>query len=207
MARYNDAVCRLCRREGMKLFLKGNRCNTAKCAIQKRNSPPGVHPWNRAKKDYGKQLREKQKAKRYYGVMDKQFKKYFKEADRLRGDTGENLLLLLERRIDNVLRRLGFASSIAQARQLIIHRHVKVNGVTVKSPSFQVRKGDTITPVDKEKSKKLIQGILEDLQEKTLPSWLSLDEGDLVGKVIELPNRGEVPVEIQEQLIVEFSSI
>ncbi|RME74910.1 MAG: 30S ribosomal protein S4 [Planctomycetota bacterium] len=207
MARYRDAVCRLCRREGMKLFLKGERCFTPKCSIQRRNQPPGMHPWNRgSKKDYGKQLREKQKAKRYYGILDSQFKKYFKEAERLKGDTGQNLLILLERRLDNVVRRLGFGVSIAQARQLVVHRHIMVNGKIVDRPSYQVKQGDIIAPSSKESSQKLVKENLELGQGLEMPTWLNLDAESLQGTVVEMPIRDEIPIEIHEQLIVEFSS-
>lgn len=207
MARYRDAVCKLCRREGMKLFLKGERCFTPKCAIQRRNQPPGMHPWNRgSKKDYGRQLREKQKVKRYYGILDAQFKKYFKEAERLKGDTGQNLLILLERRLDNVVRRLGFGCSIAQARQLVAHRHIHVNGKVLDRPSYQVKQGDVITPSPKESSQKLIKNNLELGQGLEMPTWLTLDGDSLKGIVVEMPLRDEVPIEIHEQLIVEFSS-
>ncbi|RME03217.1 MAG: 30S ribosomal protein S4 [Planctomycetota bacterium] len=206
MARYTDAVCRLCRREGMKLFLKGERCFTRKCAFERRPSIPGVHPWKRQKTEYGRRLREKQKVKRYYGILDKQFKKYFRQAERLRGDTGLNLLLLLERRLDNVLRRLGLAVSVAQARQFILHRHILLNNRLATRPSILVKKGDTISVAEKEKSQNLIKQNLNANTDLEPATWLSFSEDTLEGVVLELPIREEIPIQIEEQLIVEFAS-
>ena len=207
MARYTDAVCRLCRRERMKLYLKGERCFTAKCAIQRRNQIPGMHPWSRgAKKEYGERLREKQKVKRFYGILDAQFRRFYEMAEKQRGDTGINLLILLERRLDNVVRRAHFAVSVRQARQFVVHRHIAVNGKIIDIPSYLLKPGDVISPAQRETSKRLVQEAYESGIGLEIPSWLSIDEENLTAKMIEMPNREEVPIEVREQLIVEFAS-
>jgi len=207
MARHTGAVCRLCRREGMKLFLKGARCETAKCSVSRREYPPGVHSWRRGKfSEYGTQLREKQKLKRAYGLLEKQFRLYFAQAERKKGNTGENLLILLERRLDNVVYILGFALSRAQGRQLIAHGHVTVNGKRVDIPSYSVRPGDVIEPYDSEKSKQLIKGYLEQSEERQMPAWLERSRDPPRGAVVSMPTRDDVTLPVQEQLIVEFSS-
>ena len=205
MGRYTGPVCRLARREGVNLFIKGIRSD--KC-LSKRPQPPGMHPWSRPKTEYARQLREKQKLKRYYGIMEKQFRKTYKEADRLRGDTGENLIILLERRLDNVVRRLGMGLTTAQARQFIVHGHLQVNGKKVDRPSFRVKTGDVITPVNKEKSQKLIKTYLEIETDVFCPSWLSINVEEMRGQVLETPVRDEVLISsyLEEQLIVEFCS-
>ena len=209
MARYTGPRCRLCRREGMKLFLKGERCYTDKCAFERRSYPPGQHgqAQMRAKRsDYGIRLREKQKVKRIYGVSEKQFKKYFDRADRMRGQTGHNLLQLLERRLDNVVYRLGFASSRAQARQMVVHGLFKVNGRTVDIPSYLVRPGEVIELKEKYRQNPYIQENLEAVVRRGVPQWLELDADNFKGTVKALPTREDVTMPIQEQLIVEFYS-
>ncbi len=209
MARYTGPRCRLCRREGMKLFLKGERCYTDKCAFERRSYPPGQHgqAQMRAKRsDYGIRLREKQKVKRIYGVSEKQFKKYFDRADRMRGQTGHNLLQLLERRLDNVVYRLGFASSRAQARQMVVHGLFKVNGRTVDIPSYLVRPGEVIELKEKYRQNPYIQENLEAVVRRGVPQWLELDAENFKGTVKALPTREDVTMPIQEQLIVEFYS-
>jgi len=205
MARYTGPVCRLCRREGMKLFLKGERCYTGKCAIDRRAYAPGQHGQARAKKptDFGLQLREKQKARRLYGVMEKQFRSYFDEAARRKGVTGENLLTLLERRLDNVVFQLGFASSRPEARQLVNHGHFTVNGKKVNIPSYSVRAGEVIAVKEGSKSSPRIKQLLENLGSRTVPGWLSLDANTAVGTVVALPTREDIQLPIQEHLIVE----
>ena len=209
MARYTGPRCRLCRREGMKLFLKGERCYSDKCAFERRSYPPGQHgqAQMRAKRsDYGIRLREKQKVKRIYGVSEKQFKKYFDRADRMRGQTGHNLLQLLERRLDNVVYRLGFASSRAQARQMIVHGMFKVNGRTVDIPSYLVKPGEIIELKEKYRQNPLIQDNLEAVVRRGVPQWLELDAENFKGTVKALPTREDITMPIQEQLIVEFYS-
>jgi len=205
MARYTGPVCRLCRREGMKLFLKGERCYTGKCAIDRRAYAPGQHGQARAKKptEYGLQLREKQKARRMYGVMEKQFRSYFDEAARRKGVTGENLLVLLERRLDNVVFHLGFASSRPEARQLVNHGHFTVNGKKVDIPSFSVRAGEVIAVKEGSKSSPRMKQLLENLGSRTVPGWLSLDANTAAGTVVALPTREDIQLPIQEHLIVE----
>ena len=208
MARYIGPVCRLCRREAMKLFLKGERCYTEKCAIEKRNFPPGQHGKTRKAKlaGYGLQLREKQKVKRIYGVLEDQFRGYFEEAERTRGITGEMLLQLLERRLDNVVYRLGLATSRPQARQLVRHGHFRVNGRKVNIPSFQVKTGDVVAV--KEKSQKVVRinEALEAVDRRGVPQWLDLDKGGFKGTVKGTPAREDITMPIQEQLIVELYS-
>ncbi|KPJ62574.1 MAG: 30S ribosomal protein S4 [Planctomycetes bacterium DG_23] len=207
MARKLGPLCRLCRREGIKLFLKGTRCDTAKCSVSRRDYPPGQHAWRRRKiSDYGLGLREKQKVKRFYGLMEQQFRLYFKEAQRLKANTGENLLILLERRLDNVVARLGFALSHREARQLVSHGHMTVNGKKVNIPSYLVSPGDVITPASKEKTQKTVRENLELTKDLGLPSWLERSTEPLQGRVLALPNRDDVPIPVQEQLIVEFCS-
>ncbi|SCZ08983.1 30S ribosomal protein S4 [Alkaliphilus peptidifermentans] len=206
MARYTDAVCRLCRREGMKLYLKGDRCYTDKCAINKRNVPPGQHGLSRKKlSNYGIQLREKQKAKRFYGVLETQFRKYFEMADKQAGITGENLLRLLESRLDNVVYRLGLATSRADARQLVVHGHFTVNGRKVDIPSYLVSIGDTIAVKEKSRSSEKFKAIAENFN-GTVPNWLSVDIEKLEGKIVSLPSREDIDLPIAENLIVELYS-
>jgi small subunit ribosomal protein S4 len=206
MARYTDAVCRLCRREGMKLFLKGERCYTEKCAIEKRNFPPGQHGKTRKQKmqGYGVQLREKQKVKRIYGVLEDQFRRYFESADRTRGITGETLLQLLERRFDNVIYRLGLATSRAQARQLVRHGHFQVNGRKVDIPSYSLRSGDVVTIRPTSQKAPTILHAIEEVKGRGIPAWLSFDGA--AGKVVSLPTREQINLPVQEQLIVELYS-
>ena len=207
MARYIDNKCKLCRREGMKLFLKGQRCFTEKCALSRRDYPPGVHAQRRSKvTDYGLHLREKQKLKRIYGLLEKQFRLTFKEAERLKGNTGENLLSLLERRLDNVVVASGFALSRNHARQLINHGHFRVNGRRVSIASFQVRPGDEITPADKEKTKKLVAEAVEINKSQPVPAWIEASHDALTSKITGVPTRTDVPHPIQEQLIIELCS-
>ena len=208
MARYTGPVCRLCRREGMKLFLKGERCYTEKCAIEKRNMPPGQHGKLRKAKivGYGLQLREKQKVKRIYGVLENQFRRYFEMADRTRGITGETLLQLLERRLDNVLYRLGLATSRAQARQLARHGHFTVNGRKVDIPSYSVKPGDVIGVRAGSAENPAIQHALEEVKGRGVPEWLSFDSGTMSGRIASLPTREQINLPVQEQLIVELYS-
>ncbi|MFQ6092563.1 MAG: 30S ribosomal protein S4 [bacterium] len=208
MARYRDAQCRLCRREGEKLFLKGNRCVTDKCAFERRGYAPGQHGHDSRRKisDYGLQLREKQKARRIYGLLERQFKSYYEKAARQKGITGEALLRLLELRLDNVVYRLGFAPSRNAARQLVRHRHFTVNGRGVDIPSYQVKAGDVIRV--KEKSRKLaaIQAALRRIDRRTELPWLQVDKATWTGHVLALPNRDEIPTPVQEHLIVGLYS-
>ncbi len=208
MARYIGPVCRLCRREGMKLFLKGERCYTEKCGIEKRNMPPGMHTKARRAKlvGYGLQLREKQKVKRIYGVLENQFRRYFETADRQRGITGETLLQLLERRLDNAIYRLGFATSRAQARQLVRHGHFLINGKKVDIPSYQLRAGDAVTVRQSSQKNPAILHALEEVKGRGVPVWLSLDSAGVAGKVVSLPTREQINLPVQEQLIVELYS-
>ncbi|HUT83667.1 MAG: 30S ribosomal protein S4 [Proteobacteria bacterium] len=207
MARYTGPSCRLCRRERLKLFLKGERCYSEKCAVDRREYPPGQHGQSRKRySDYDVQLREKQKVKRIYGVMEQQFRGYFEEANRQKGITGENLLLILERRLDNMVYRMGFASSRNEARQLIRHNHFEVNGKRVNIPSYLMRAGDVIEL--KEKSRKIakVQESLEGSSRRGVPRWLEVDKDNLKGKVVALPAREELTMPINEQIIVEFYS-
>lgn len=207
MSRFLGNVCKLCRREGMKLFLKGQRCFTNKCAIEKRDYPPGEHSARRSKvSEYGLRLREKQKLKRIYGLMETQFRFVFERAERMPGNTGESLLVLLERRLDNVLLASGFALSRNQARQLISHGHIQVNGRRVTIPSYLVRTGDTITPQDRERTKKAVKDAVEVNRSQTVPGWLEVDRDSIVAKVNTLPRREDVLHPIKEQLIVELLS-
>ena len=209
MARYTDASCKLCRREKQKLFLKGAKCYSEKCPVEKRAYPPGQHGLNRRQKvsEYGIQLREKQKVRRLYGMLETQFRNTFEKAARLRGVTGENLVKLLERRLDNVVYRLNLASSRKAARQLLLHRHITVNGKVVNIPSYLVSPGDTIQV--KETSRRLAT-IHESLQrtrgEAAVPNWLSLDKANLSGVFLAVPERTDIPLNANEQLIVELYS-
>ena len=207
MARYTGPVCRLCRREGMKLFLKGERCYTEKCAIEKRNMPPGQHGRRRASKmqGYGVQLREKQKVKRTYGVLEDQFRRYFEMADRTRGITGETLLQLLERRLDNAVYRMGFATSRAQGRQLVRHGHFLVNGKKVDIPSYSLKAGDVVTVRQTSKENASILHAVGEVKGRGIPDWIAL-EGELGAKVASLPTRAQINLPVQEQLIVELYS-
>ena len=208
MARYREAVCRLCRREGTKLFLKGRRCLTDKCAIEKRNFAPGQHGKSRRPKliGYGLQLREKQKVRRLYGILEDQFRAYFEKAARMRGVTGENLLLMLERRLDNVTYRLGLATSRAQARQLVRHGHIEVGGRKVNIPAFSVSPGQEIAVREKSRQLPSIQQALELMGNKAVPPWLEMNRETLKARVISLPKREDVNFPIQEQMIVELYS-
>jgi small subunit ribosomal protein S4 len=206
VARYTGPVCRLCRREGLKLFLKGSRCFTEKCAIERRNYPPGQHGLGRTKQSaYGQQLREKQKAKRIYGLLEGQFRRYFERAERERGVTGENLLRLLERRLDSVVFRLGFAASRAEARQMVRHRHITVNGRRVSLPSFLVKVGDQ---VQLRGASGLQERVAENLAagRGQVPQWLELAVPDKRGMIRSLPLRDDIQIPVQEQLIVELYS-
>jgi small subunit ribosomal protein S4 len=208
MATYRDAKCRLCRREGEKLFLKGSRCFTEKCAFERRGYAPGEHGKDRRSKEtnYGTQLRMKQKARRIYGILEAQFRNYFAKAEHQKGVTGANLLLLLERRLDNLVFRLGFAPSRTSARQLVRHRHFEVNGRLVDVPSFQVRVGDEIRVRTGSKDLVAIQSSLEGNKGREMVSWLSMDAEKLSGRLLEYPTRGNIPTKVSEQLIVELYS-
>jgi len=208
MARYSGAVCRLCRREGMKLFLKGERCYGEKCAIEKRNFPPGQHGKRRAAKmvGYGVQLREKQRVKRIYGVLEDQFRLYFEAAERQRGITGTVLLQLLERRLDNVVYRLGFSTSRAQGRELVRHGHFVVNGRKVNIPSYLVGAGDTVGVRPSSQKNATIQHGLDEVKGRGVPEWLQIDPEKLAARVVSLPTREQINLPVQEQLIVELYS-
>ena len=206
MARNDTNVCKLCRREGVKLFLKGQRCFSEKCAVNRRNYPPGQHVRPKKGTDYGTQLREKQKCKRIYGVLERQFQHYFSIARRQKGNTGENLLILMERRLDNVLLSLGLAFSRFDARQMVAHGHVQVNGRRLDIPSYLVRAGDEIAVVGKEKISKKAGDAVEMNKGRPLPTWLEATPNDNKGRVIQLPKREDVSVELNEQLIVELCS-
>ncbi len=207
MARYVDSVCRQCRREGMKLFLKGERCYTDKCAIERRNYPPGQHGQARTKfSEYSIQLREKQKLRRIYGVLERQFRRYFAAAERGKGVTGEALLVLLERRLDNIVYRMGFANSRAEGRQLVRHGHCQVNGHKVDIPSALVKPGDVVTVREKSRSSIRITEALEASQRRGVPDWLEVDRQTFTGKVKALPQRSDLTMPINEKLIVELYS-
>lgn len=207
MARYRDPVCKLCRREGMKLFLKGDRCFTASCAIEKRNYAPGMHGQRRTKvSDYCKQLREKQKMRRIYGVLETQFRKYYHLAERQAGITGENLVKILEQRLDSVVHHLGFAASRAQARLLITHGHIIVNGRKTDIASYRVRLGDAIEVRPKSREMVTIKAALEGSKRRGLPSWLELDATNMKGIVRSMPPREEIAIPVEEQLIVALYS-
>ena len=207
MARNTEAVCRLCRREGMKLFLKGDRCFKDKCAIERRNYPPGQHGRRRSKLlGYGIQLREKQKVKRIYGLLESQFRLAFARANSRKGITGSNLLEELERRLDNVVYSLGFAASRAQARQLVRHGHVSVDSRKVSIPSFRVGKGQVVSIKDKSRANEQIKASVETARARGVPAWLDLTPESFSGRVVELPKREDIKLPIQEQLIVELYS-
>ncbi len=210
MARYTGPVCKLCRREGQKLFLKGQKCYTEKCPVDRRAYPPGQHGPAQARRrkqsDYALQLREKQKVKRMYGLQESQFRNLFRSAAQRGGVTGENLLVSLETRLDNVIFRLGFSSSRNQARQLVRHRHVEVNGRSVDVPSYQVRAGDDIAIRAKSRDLDLVEASLGGRTRPKLREWLTLDEKNRVARVVRIPTRGDIPMEVQEQLIVELYS-
>jgi small subunit ribosomal protein S4 len=207
MARYTDAVCRLCRREGLKLFLKGSRCYTKKCSFERRPSPPGQHGVRRRKVgDYGLQLREKQKVRRVYGVLEKQFRNYYLEATRHSGVTGEYLLRSLELRLDNVAFRLGMAPSRAAARQIVAHGHLAVNGVPSNVPSYRLKVGDRVEVRESHRNRELFKTVRETLSSHQPPDWLSLDPANLAGSVIAVPRRDQMPLEFNEQLVVEYYS-
>ncbi|MCM0082676.1 30S ribosomal protein S4 [Geomonas sp. Red32] len=207
MARYTGPDCRLCRREGVELYLKGERCFTDKCAIKRRSYPPGQHGQGRIKvSDYGVQLREKQKVRRVYGILENQFRGYFEQADRQKGVTGENLLFILERRLDNVVYRLGFASSRTEARQLVRHSHFTLNGRKVNIPSIQVKTGDVIQLREKSRKIAVISESLEAVVRRGMPQWLELDKDTFKGTVKNMPVREDITMPIQEQLIVELYS-
>lgn len=208
MARYTGSVCRLCRREGTKLFLKGDRCYGAKCAVLKRHTPPGQHGQARARKqsEYGVQLREKQKCRRAYGVLESQFRKYYEMAANMRGVTGENMLCLLERRLDNVAYRLGFGDSRPMARQIVLHGHVLINGKKVDIPSYLIKPGDVLSIRERSRNMDHFKDLKEQGASKLVPKWLELDAENLTGKVVALPQRDDVDLTIEEHLIVEFYS-
>ncbi len=211
MARYTDSVCKLCRREGMKLFLKGDRCLSPKCAMERRAFPPGIHgkkqTFRRKTSDYGVQLREKQKARRIYGVMERQFRRYFEEANRATGLTGINLLSMLERRLDNVIYRLGFADSRAQARQIVRHGHFEVNGRKTDIPSFQVSIGDVISVRQSAVSKTYFKDRAQLMQGTArVPNWLRLNMAGMNAEIVANPAREDTEISLNEQLIVEYYS-
>jgi len=207
VARYSDALCRICRREGEKLFLKGDRCHTDKCGIERRRYAPGQHGQSRKKlSDYGLQLREKQKVKQTYSVLERQFKKYFYIAEKMKGVTGSNLLQLLERRLDNVVYRLGFASNRRQARQLVTHGHFIVNARRVTIPSYLVSAGDFVSPGESSKKLMVIQECIAKAEHRGFPSWVEIDISNLRGKILHLPSREEIALPVQEQLIIELYS-
>jgi small subunit ribosomal protein S4 len=208
MARYIGPVCKLCRREGKKLFLKGAKCFSPKCPVEKRSFPPGQHGRTRRLKlsDYGVQLREKQKMRRIYGLLEKQFHNYYKKALKIKGVTGENLLRLLERRLDNVVYRLGFAPSRSAARQLVRHRHFTVNNRLVDVPSFSLRPGDVIKVRDKSRKLEIIHASMRKMREGRLLPWLELDKASMTGTLLEIPGRTDIPIEVNENLVVELYS-
>lgn len=207
MARYRESLCRLCRREGLKLFLKGDRCYTDKCAFERRSYAPGQHGLRRRKfSDYGAQLREKQKVRRIYGILEKQFRKYFKMAEKMKGITGENLLLLLECRLDNMIYRMGFADSRGQARQLVRHRHFLVNGKGVNIPSYLLKGGDVVVVKEKSRKIKEIAEAIEAVERRRVPEWLILEKDKFSARVGALPAREQITMPIAEQLIVELYS-
>lgn len=207
MARYVGPQCRLCRREGEKLFLKGIRCDTVKCAITKRKYPPGQFTWGRGKlSKYGIQFREKQKLKRFYGILDRQFQNYFKKAERQKGNTGENLLAMLERRLDNVVYLLSFAPSRKSARQLILHGHILVNDKKVDIGSYLVKTGDIVRPKSKEITQNIVKANIELVKGRNIPAWIKSRADTLEGVVTQLPAREDISASAQEQLIVELCS-
>ena len=207
MARYRDPICRLCRRESEKLFLKGDRCLTDKCAVERRKYAPGQHGQRRRKfSDYSLQLREKQKAKETYGVLEKQFRLYYFKAEKMKGVTGTNLLQLLERRLDNIVFRMGFAANRRQARQFVLHGHFTVNGRRVNIPSYLMRIGDVVVPRDKSKKLAAIEENISKIEHRGLKGWIEMDVNKLTGKVLNYPSRDEIELPVQEQLIIELYS-
>ncbi|OVE78994.1 30S ribosomal protein S4 [bacterium I07] len=209
MARYRAAVCKLCRREGEKLFLKGSRCLTAKCAFEKKGYPPGQHGKTRRMgkfSDYGTQLREKQKIKRYYGLLEAQFRETFEKANRKKGITSENMLKMLECRLDNVVFRMGFAPSRSTARQMVRHRHFTVNDTLVDIPSYQVKPDDIVQVRVKSRKLEVVHNSMKRIKEGTQLPWLSLDKANLTGTLLEVPERGDIPVTFNENLVVELYS-
>jgi len=207
VARYTDPVCKLCRREGTKLFLKGDRCFTQKCAIEKRNYPPGEHGQRRSKaSEYGLQLREKQKMKRIYGVQERQFRRYFEMAERQKGITGENLVRLLEQRLDNVVHRLGLGASRAQARMLIVHGHIRINGRRVTIASTLLRAGDVVEVAPASRDREDVKAALEGAKKRRVPAWLEMDAAAFKGTVRSLPAKEELAIPVQEQLVVALYS-
>ena len=207
MARYTDAVCRICRREGLKLFLKGSRCYSRKCSFERRSTPPGMNTMRRRKvSEYGLQLREKQKVRKSYSVMERQFRNYFAKAEQRKGMTGENLLRLLEMRLDNAVYRMGFASSRAQARQLVTHGHFAVNGRPTNIPSFGTTVGDRIEVREARRSSEFFQTAAETIRSAQTPEWVSVDPTKLSGTVLAEPAREQMPLEFNEQLVVEYYS-
>jgi small subunit ribosomal protein S4 len=207
MARYNDAVCRICRREGLKLFLKGSRCYSRKCSFERRSTPPGMNTMRRRKvSEYGMQLREKQKVRKSYSVLERQFRNYFAKADQRKGRTGENLLRLLEMRLDNVVYRMGFASSRAQARQLVSHGHFAVNGRSTNVPSFATKIGDRIEVREGRRGREYFKIAVETIKAAQIPEWVSVDSSKLAGAVLAEPAREQMPLEFNEQLVVEYYS-
>ena len=207
MARYTGPSCKLCRREGKKLYLKGDRCTSGKCAVERRPQAPGQHGAATKKlREYGMQLREKQTARRYYGVLEGQFKKYFEMADEMPGVTGENLLTILETRLDNVVYRMGMASSRKEARQLVLHAHFQLNGKKVNIPSILVKTGDVISVKEDSRSNAKVKELIEDMQSKMTPKWLEVNKDAVAAKVVALPKREDIDFEFEEQLIVELYS-
>ena len=207
MARYTGPVCKLCRREGTKLFLKGERCMTGKCALDRRSTAPGQHgAANKKVREYGMQLREKQKTKRYYGVLEKPFANYYAEAERKSGMTGENLLILLERRLDNVVYRMGLADSRKQARQLVLHAHFTLNGKKVTIPSISVKVGDVVAIKEASRDLATVKGLIEGAASKLTPKWLEVNKENATAKVVALPAREDIDFDFNEQLIVELYS-
>ena len=207
MARYTGAVCRICRREGKKLFLKGERCYTGKCAVTRRASVPGQHGKSRKKvSDYGVQLRSKQTCRRYYGVLESQMEKYFDMAERSAGMTGENLLRILESRLDNVVYRMGFASSRAEARQLVRHNHFTLNGHKGNIPSILLKAGDVVAVADKSKTSDKIKSVIEANSSRPVPKWLDVNAEKMEARIVELPNREDIDLDVEEHYIVEFYS-
>jgi small subunit ribosomal protein S4 len=207
MARYTDPVCRICRREGAKLFLKGTRCYSKKCSFERRAAPPGQHGVRRRKVgDYGMQLREKQKIRRVYSVLERQFQGYFQEASSTPGVTGENLLRMLELRLDNVVYRMGFAASRAEARQMVGHAHLSVNGRVVTIPSLRVKPGDKIEVRESHRSREPFKEAADLIKSRQIPEWLSVDAAKLAGSVLTAPRRDQMPLDLNEQLVVEYYS-
>ena len=207
MARYTDPVCRICRREGLKLFLKGSRCFSKKCAFERRSTPPGMNTQRRRKvSEFGIQLREKQKVRKSYSVLEKQFRNYFEKAEQRKGMTGENLLRMLEMRLDNVVFRMGLATSRAQARQLVGHGHFAVNGKPTNIPSFATKVGDRIEVRESRRGREIFKAVTETIKSAQIPEWVSVDGGKLAGSILAEPVREQMPPEFNEQLVVEYYS-